>query len=92
MGIYSLQEKSHGNFPVWKKLGEEQYLYVHSGITWCIGRDPEGSSCMILQTATNPIPKSPVNGAVWAYFDTKDLSWKKDDTFKVEVFTMHGEH
>ena len=85
MGIYKLQDEYRNNFPVWKKQGEDQYLFVASDKLWGIGSNPDSTAVGIFNFRNNPTPVSPLTLTDgWRYIDGE---YKTDDTIRIETFT-----
>jgi hypothetical protein len=92
MGTYELQEESLNNFPVWKKDGEEEYLFVllyYGYEFWVIGSDLESDDVHFYHLVVNPTPLTPVSLADDWYYDSNGLTvdggWELDDTFMIEA-------
>ena len=82
MGLYQKTAQTAQSFPVYKKVGSNEYLFVSPGGSWRVGPDPSTWSGTGLKCpGRSPTPPEPPSDG-WQFYD--DDGWHDDATIQVQ--------
>ena len=81
MGLYQKTAQTAQSFPVYEKVGGNEYLFVSPGGSWRVGPDPStwsGTGLKCPGRSPTP-PEPPADG--WQFYDD---GWHDDATIEVQ--------
>ena len=88
MGLYRLEDLDGNNYPIYKKLDGDQFIYVDSYGGWAVMNERHPTHRALRHTQNNPTPTAPPTTG-WEYWDGS--SFRSDNTLTVQSVFIGNE-